>query len=332
MADLYKSTDGKSFWPDANPAPVPDPIPEPEIPAPPVMPEPQLTEHYHKADVTFNMRMAGSSEPVQNAPMVQPLVIVPYVSQMQPLYQYTPEGMRAAYENGTYMPQATGSYMPYPYGGGYQSYPTQQAAPSYASAASLPAAAPADEDFFDFPAAAPADEFDGFDFSEDGYETKAKKEKAVKEKKSRANGTAIAGMIFGLIAIAFLVISYFNFLPEAILSILYIIRGKSIIALVMEDLIGMFSGTIEILPLVEVGAFVLSALFVVITFLTNLFSVAAKRYPAAGSIFAWLAFLFAVAGTVIALVTEKSEVNYGAYILVGLTAIVMIISLIRKRA
>ena len=154
----------------------------------------------------------------------------------------------------------------------------------------------------------------------------------VKEKKGGANGTAIAAFIFGLIAIAFLVISYFNFLPEPILSILYIIRGKSIISLVMEDLIGMFSGTIDILPLVEVGAFVVSALFIVLTFITSLCSVAAKRYPAAGTVFAWLAFVFAVAGPVIALVTEMNEVNYGAYILVGLTAIIMIITLIRKRA
>ena len=101
----------------------------------------------------------------------------------------------------------------------------------------------------------------------------------------------------------------------------------------MGDLIeGIQAETFDIMPILPVAALAVSALFIILTCLTSLFSVAARRYPMAGTVFAWLAFAFAVFGVVWTFIKSQDDINIGAYIVVGLSALIMIITLIRKRA
>ena len=257
MADFYGSKNGESLWPDARPTPAPIVLPEPE-PEPAPAPQPA---------------------PVQNPTAVQPLVIVPYVSQMQPLYQYTPEAMRAMY-GANVNPQAFLDGI-----GDYDDY----------------------DDDYDDAVAAP--------------------------KKRGANAMAIVGLLLGLIAVAFMVIGYFGFLPANILPFLCVYGDATVLNIIMTDLIEAIMNIppFEITAILLPGLIALSALFTIITLLTNLFSVAARRYPIAGKVFAWLAFLFAAGAVAYLFVTAQAEVKIGAYILAGITLLIAIICTAGRR-
>ncbi|MBR1747511.1 MAG: hypothetical protein IJ735_04795 [Clostridia bacterium] len=247
MADFYGSKNGESFWPDARVAPAP-PMPE-------IKPEP-----------------APAPAATQNTTAVQPLVIVPYVSQMQPLYQYTPEAMRAMYGNNVN-----------------------------------------EKAFLD-----DLDSYDAYD--------EAPVAAPVAKKRSRANAMAIVGLLLGLVTVAFMVLGYFGFLPAAILPYLCIYGDATVANVIMTDLI---ESIMNIPPFVFMeilvpGAIALSVLFTVITLLTNLFSVAARRYPIFGKVTAWLAFIFAAVAVVYLFIAARADVQIGAYVLVGLTLIIAI--------
>ena len=101
MADFYGAGEGKSFWRDDNGSSLlPETVKEPTIQAP----APQ--EEVLPTQVT--------NPTGQNVTMVQPLIVVPFSSQMQPLYQYTPEAMNSFYNGGV----PSGEYA-YPDGDGY---------------------------------------------------------------------------------------------------------------------------------------------------------------------------------------------------------------------
>lgn len=78
MADFYGAGNGKSFWPDA-----------------PANKKPPISAS-KSADTEI---IAAPSANQQPPTLVQPLIVVPYSSQMQPLYQYTPEAMQSFYGN-----------------------------------------------------------------------------------------------------------------------------------------------------------------------------------------------------------------------------------------
>ena len=289
MADFYGSRNGESLWPDAKPAPEPVVLPEPEPMRAP-QPAPQQDSGFR-----------------QNAPAVQPLVIVPYVSQMQPLYQYTPEAMRAMYgPNGN--PQAFAA----PPTQAYDAYDTFGAAP-YGNAA-----------------------YGAYNGAyEDDYEEEYEAPAAVAEskKRRRANAAAIVGFIFGLIAVAFMVIGYFGFLPESILPYLCVYKDATVINIIMTDLIEAIMNIppFEITAILVPGLIALSALLTIITLLTNLFSVAARKYPIAGKVFAWLAFLFAAGAVGYLFFTARADVKIGAYVLAGITLLIAIICTTGRR-
>lgn len=100
MADFYGAGEGKSFWRDDNASSLlPETVKEPTIPIPAPQEEVLPTQ---------------VNNPAGNVTMVQPLIVVPFSSQMQPLYQYTPEAMNAFYNGG-----APSSEFAYPEGDGY---------------------------------------------------------------------------------------------------------------------------------------------------------------------------------------------------------------------
>lgn len=209
----------------------------------------------------------------QNPPIVQPLVIVPYSSQMQPLYQYSPD-----------------SY-------GFN--------PSY-------------------------DDEEAFCEEESPTLSKAKKaRKAKKEKRGPfkgVNGGAVAATVFGLLALAIVVASYF-------LSIPYInITGD-------ENAIGIALGVVSAVTSIIGGAFETTMLFTVgiavalaftaLTFIASAFSFRGK-YPVIGKIFT----IIALAGVVLAgviMFVNKMEIGYGAYAFAGLIVLMAISALAGKR-
>lgn len=76
MADFYGAGNGRSFWPDA-----------------PANKKPPISAS-KSADTEINVAPSANQQPPT---LVQPLIVVPYSSQMQPLYQYTPEAMNSFY-------------------------------------------------------------------------------------------------------------------------------------------------------------------------------------------------------------------------------------------
>lgn len=255
MADFYGSKNGESFWPDAKPAP------ESLIPEPPT---------------NANPTAPVSAAPTQIPPAVQPLVIVPYSSQMQPLYQYTPEAMRAMFGSsvdGRGLLDGLGD--------------------------------PDDEE--DFP-----------DVNFDRVRRKP-------------NAMAIVGLILGVIAIAFMVIGYFGFLPAAILPFLQIYNGLTVLGVILTDLVGALTGgAFELTAILAPGLIALSALFTIITLITNIASVVAKKYPIAGKVFAWMAFAFAAAAIII-LWFQKTGMQLGASILLVLIWLIAILCTAGRR-
>ncbi len=85
MADYYGSSNGGSFWSDAQSiAPVPESNPEDK----------------NDDGVSRQNYAQGGYMPM---PMIQPLIVVPYSGQMQPLDRYSPDGsMLYNPEDGTY--------------------------------------------------------------------------------------------------------------------------------------------------------------------------------------------------------------------------------------
>lgn len=99
MPDIYGRKQGDKMWSDFG---------KKEQPEQPVLPEAQPAQ-------------TPQTGAVQQPPIVQPLIIVPYASQMQPLYQYTPE----AYGEGI-PPYANGFDYDDEFGGDFEEEPVAE--------------------------------------------------------------------------------------------------------------------------------------------------------------------------------------------------------------
>ena len=304
---------------------------------------------------------AAPAQPTQNPPAVQPLVIVPYVSQMQPLYQYSPQAMREMYAKGEgpFSPDFSDPYagneayaVPYPTASESQTYASNaydnanvvnsyNASPAYSPEPAYQADPYAQQ--YAQPYGQPYPPFDSYQpdpyqapYQESYYDpyTASYDEAPAEQKKGRrANAAAIFGFIFGLIAVAFMVIGYFNFLPETIAPYLCVVKDATVMNILLTDLIEAIQNIppFDVMAMILPAAIALSALFTILTLLTNLFSVAARRYPIAGKVFAWLAFIFAGAAVGYLLATAMSDVKIGAYILAGITLLIAIICTTGRR-
>lgn len=229
MADFYGAANGGSLWPDAqNGAPLPTPSAE---------------DREIAADAS---RM----------PMVQPIIVVPYSAQMQPLSNYNPNG--------------------FGYGG-------------------------AAEDEFIEDAPAPA-------------------------RVRKANASAIIALLLGIVTVAVIVVGHF----VASLSMLNFTKNDSAVKLVLGLIDTFKAGNIDIKAILTPIGVAVGALFAALTLITNLFSVKAARYPIVGKIFAFLSFA-GMALALIMLFVNKLEIGIGAYIITGLTAVIMIICLTGRR-
>ncbi len=82
MADFYGRKKDEKLWSDFNAQPVETAVEQ--QPAQSAQPVQQVIQQQYEMQ-------CKNSEPMQMAPIVQPLVIVPYSTQMQPLYQYSPD-------------------------------------------------------------------------------------------------------------------------------------------------------------------------------------------------------------------------------------------------
>lgn len=170
MADFYGAGNGKSFWHDA-------PVEQvPTVPAP-----------------SSDASAYGAAEGGQRPPIVQPLIIVPYASQMQPLYQYTPEAMNAYYNQQPYSGGYDGAYGEDYYGG--QNYIDDGYTAGYAY--------------------------------EPQTSVRANRASASKTK-GRANAAAIVALILGLLAAAVMVVSHF-----VDMKYLYIIKDTGALKILM---------------------------------------------------------------------------------------------------
>lgn len=223
---------------------------------------------------TQNGAQINGAQNTQNPPIVQPLVIVPYSSQMQPLYQYSPDSY--------------GFNPPYD-----------------------------DEEAF-------------YEEESPAFSAKAKKaKKAKKEKRGPArgvNGGAVAATIFGLLALAIVVASYFLSIPY--INITGDENAIGIALGVVSAVTSIIGGAFETTMLFTVGITVALA-FTVLTFIASAFSFRGK-YPVIGKIFA----IIALAGVVLAgviMFVNKMEIGYGAYAFAGLIVLMAISALAGKR-
>lgn len=264
MADFYGAGEGKSFWREDDTASLlPETVKEPTIQAP--VPQEEV------------MPAQVAAPTGQNVTMVQPLIVVPFSSQMQPLYQYTPEAMNAFYNGGA--PSADYGYGDsYGYDGGY-------------------------------------------DYSERSEE---EARPAKRERKGRkVNVSALFVFLFALIALAVSAVSYFVDFEYILVA-----DGKGALAIIM-GLTDAFGGEIDIKSLIMPAGLALGALFGIITALTGLFSVGAKRFALFGKITAVLALVFT--GVALAMMfVNKVEIGYGAYIITAVYLITAIVALTAK--
>lgn len=144
--------------------------------------------------------------------------------------------------------------------------------------------------------------------------------------KRKANAAAIIGLILSLITVAVMVVSYF-----VEFSYINIMDGKGALAILM-GIVELFKGEeIVINDLVPVLGLAVCALFTVLTLIVSLFSVARRKYPIAGKIFAPLAAIGAIVMTVMLFIGEGHSAEIGAYIVTGLAVVTAIVALAGRR-
>lgn len=245
MPDMYGKKPGEKMWSDFKKTPE--------------QPQQQPTARYD-----------GGTMP----PIVQPLIVVPFASQMQPL---NPDGE-----------------IPFPY-----------------------------DDFND----------DGYGYDDFSEETVAqpvsiKKAKKVKTKKGaykKTNAGSVFAFIFGLIAIALIVVSYF-----VDISYINVTDGESALAVMISAVNGIIGdGFGDIMALLFPLGLIVATLFTLLTFIVSSFSFRGK-YPIVGKVFAALALIGAALALVMVFV-DKMTVSYGAYALPAVIILMAISALAAKR-
>lgn len=236
MPDMYGKKPGEKMWSDFNKTPQ-----QPQQPT---------------------ARYDGGTMP----PIVQPLIVVPFASQMQPL---NPDG--------------------------------------------------------EFPF--PCDDFDdGYDdFSEEtvAQPVGVKKDRNVKTKKTNAG--SVFSFIFGLIAIALIVVSYF-----VNISYINVTESESALAVMISAVKGIIGdGLGDIKALLFPLGLIVATLFTLLTFIVSAFSFR-RKYPIVGKVFAALALIGAALALAMVFV-DKMTVSYGAYALPAVIILMAISALAAKR-
>lgn len=266
MPDFYKKKEG--LFAVNNPQPTAEPTANAQPTA-------------NTQNSTQNSMIGGQSGPMVQPPIYQPLVIVPYSSQMQPLYQYTPEGMPGM-----------------------------------------------NEDFDE------ESEFEDVSVEKgaSAKEIKAAKKQAKKEAKAnkvaykKTNLGGIFAMIFGLLAIALVAVTYF----VATLPInLNVTESGNALQIVIDAVKSFIGSTVVITDMLfEIGLAV-GLVFIVLTYLVSVFSMVGK-YPVIGKIFAVIAVIGV--GLMLAMMFKNEmEIGYGAYAITGLTVLMAICAIAAKR-
>ena len=148
--------------------------------------------------------------------------------------------------------------------------------------------------------------------------------KKVKQK-SKANGSAIASFIFGLIMVAVLLVPYFYKVENTfIASLLNVVDGNDGITYALSVLNLEYAlDLVSIYKIVSIYAFIVAVVLTAILVIVSLFSMATYKANTFLKVIATIIFVFAILG-VVSVFLLGAEWNYGFIVIYALILIVCI--------
>ncbi|HHX48805.1 MAG TPA: hypothetical protein GX709_00175 [Clostridiales bacterium] len=271
----------------------------------------QQEQQWQQSHQWDQQRSPRPARPLQLTPIIQPIAFVPYSTQQQELYMWEEEPYGDAYYDSQMQAANPGynvdapnfgnsSYQANAYGQGYYGGEGYNQGYGYND----------DAHELSYGAAAPVE---------------AAPEKAAKKKKG-ASGTAIVLLILSLVAIALIVIG--KFVDQSFLMFADETSGLDMIINFFTDVSGGFTEAM-IMPI----AVLVAAVGILFVFLGSLFGIMRKGATVFTKIGTCIAFIGALVGLIVGLIkAEDVKIEIGYYILVGLSALILIIAFAAKNA
>ena len=241
---------------------------------------------------------------VQSTPVIQPFVVVPYSTPMQPIYHYSDGTLPIGDIDSNYM-QAHGMPPQNPMMGN------------------------------------PMMGMGGYDELYYNDEETGKKSKKRKREKRAGTGVSAASIIIMILIALFGTVTLFI---EPLLSLIgiqmetaFVVWNAGSITLfssfqtIIDVVLGKVAFDLSNTLLIVRGLLVIGSVFLAIVFLTALFTIGRKGTPIFGKVMAFLAFAAVAVAVVLCFLNKDYTLGITAYILAGLALLVFFVSLFGRR-